>query len=93
VDKNHQKDTERYMVTAKVKEGTKFTIAYVVSGNFLFFEHVHPEKVLKNNCKSEMKIWVELILVAGDTREKRARERDMNTFCGCAMADNIFPGR
>ena len=42
-----------------------------------------------------MQIWVELSSPSsyGDTREKRARERDMDAFCGCAMADNMSLGR
>jgi hypothetical protein len=68
-----------------------------VSGDFLFFEHVHPEKVLKNilqvRDKNLGRIKLSSTSSDGDTREKRARERDMDAFCGCAMADNIFPGR
>jgi hypothetical protein len=69
----------------------------VVSGDFLFFEHVHLEKVLKNKLQVRDENLGRIKLSStssdGDTREKRAREMDMDAFCGCAMADNIFPGR
>ena len=69
----------------------------VRSGDFLFFEHVHPDKVRKNKIKVRDANLGRIKLSSpssyGDTREKRARERDMDAFCGCAMADNIFPGR
>jgi hypothetical protein len=49
-----------------------------VSGDFLFFEHVHPEKVLKNKLqvRDENLGGIELSSTSsdGDTREKRARE-------------------
>jgi hypothetical protein len=65
-----------------------------VSGDFLFFEHVHPDKVPKNKLQVRDvnlgRIKLSSPSSYGDTGEKR---RDMDTFCGCAMADNIFPGR
>ena len=68
-----------------------------MSGDFLFFEHIHPDKEPKNKLQFRNANLGRIELSSpssyGDTREKRARERNMNAFCGCAMADNIFPGR
>jgi hypothetical protein len=71
-------------------------------GDFLFFEHVHPEKVLKNRLQVRDKNLGRIKLSStssdGDTREKRTRERDTHfvavqwqiTF---SQADNIAHGR
>ena len=73
----------------------------MVSGDFLFFEHVHPDKVLKNKLKIRDANLGRIKLSSpssyGDTREKRARERDMDAFVAVqwqitfSQADNIEP--
>ena len=71
-----------------------------MSGDFLFFEHVHPDKVLKNKLKVRDANLGRIKLSSpssyGDTREKRARERDMDAFVAVqwqitfSQADNML---